>query len=428
MTPPLLRHAIRARVIRAALPLLLGAASLAPAAHAAGDSSPAEDATRATAPVRIGSPAWIALMDLPLRDHDALQLPAADVLTRWQRPDEGDRLRRAGMLAQLRIASGTRPPPDEGVRLATLWTEPMPRVPVDDLQEAWQAALQHGLSVTPRADDPSGGAYAARRIADVPGFWRMDEAGHVAVLAAVRNDAPVRLAPGEAEARASWDGPARTLDLRCRLMTKDRGIAPGATAPLYCVADAMPQGIDHWPDRWTWRTPRLVTDDEVEALAAALSSPLSTDYLGVLSRHAGCQAQDNCSDAQRAALAQAEQARLAARASEAVGWQRERQDVAQRNARLQLRNALLLAAAVIAGQVVFVMLARLTGSVVPSSVLVMGGAGAVAFWFWQAAGEASRDSFLPLVLAIFAAGALAGGACLCVAYSAVYRLFFAPPD
>ena len=428
MTRPSPRSAIRALTTWAAFAVLLGAACLAPAAHAAGRPFGADDATRAADPVRVGSPAWSDLLALPLRDHDALQLPAADVLARWQRPDEGDRLRRAAMLAQLRIARGAMPLPNDDARLATLWTEPMPRVPVDDLQEAWQAALQQGLSVTPRGDDPSGGAYVARSIPDVPGFWRMDEVGHVAVLAAVRNEAPVRLAPGEAEARASWDRPPRTLDLRCRLMTKERGIAPGATAPLYCVADAMPQGIDHWPDRWTWRAPRLVTDDELEGLAAALSSPVSTAALGVLSRDADCQAQDNCSDAQRAAIAQAEQARVAARVSEAARWQKERQDVAHRDARTQRRNALVLAAAAIAGQVVFVVLARLTGSIVPSSLLVMGGAGVISFWFWRAAQEASRDSFLPLVLALFAVGAIAGGACLCKVYSVVYRLFFAPPD
>ncbi|MFL6681716.1 MAG: hypothetical protein ACJ8IK_25485 [Burkholderiaceae bacterium] len=428
MTRPSPRSAIRALANWAAFAVLLGTACLAPAAHAAGHPSGAGDATRAAAPVRVGSPAWNDLLALPLLDHDALQLPAADVLARWQRPDESDRLRRAVMLAQLRIAGGAMPLPNDGAGLATLWTEPMPRVPVDDLYEAWQAALQRGLSVTPREDDPSGGAYAARRIPDVSGFWRMDEAGHVAVLAAVRNETPVRLAPGEAEARASWDRPPRALDLRCRLMTKERGIAPGASAPLYCVADAMPPGVDHWPDRWTWRPPRLVTDDELEGLAAALSSPVSTAALSVLSRDGGCQAQDNCSDAQRAALAQAEQARMAARASETTRWEKDSQDVAHRDARKRRRDVLVLAAAAIAGQVIFVVLARLTGSVVPSSLLVMGGACVVSFWFWRAAQEASRDSFLPLVLAIFAVGAIAGGACLCVVYSVVFRLFFAPRD
>ena len=95
-----------------------------------------------------------------------------------------------------------------------------------------------------------------------------------------------------------------------------------------------------------------------------------------------------------------------------------------RQARSERNKQLLLVAAIVAGQFVFVGLARATGGVGLPSLLVLGAGGGIAFWIFQGTTEASADKLTSLVMGLVALGVLAASLMLCVVYNAVYRRFF----
>ena len=199
-------RAVAGRARRLAAPWLAALACViaapAPAAGGAGG-----DDGRSTAPVAIGSPAWEALMDLPWRDRDALHLAVPALLCDWHQPELADRLQSAMLLAQLRMAAGLQPLPAETARVGGSWRPDDPPVDVDDLQEAWRVALVRGLDVTPaKTPPPPMGAREAGALPGLPGFWRVDDEGHVAVMARLDNRSPMRLSPGSSGARLTWRG------------------------------------------------------------------------------------------------------------------------------------------------------------------------------------------------------------------------------
>jgi hypothetical protein len=408
------------RILRALLATALSLGLAAPASAALLDGG-----LHAQAPVTPGSPAWTELMALPLRDHDALALPAADVLQAWKRPEDAGRLRRAMLLAQLRIATGAQPLPPEDARLGSLWSPAAPLPSVDALHDAWAAALQRGLEVAPAPQPPDAGAIEPRAVPGLPGWWRVDEAGHTRVLMTVTNRAPVRLAPGRSAVRVSWSGTTREVALRCVLQVPEQGLAPGRSGPLSCVADAVPAGVARPPDAWAWEPPALVTDDDLAALARLLAWPASTAGASLAARAADCVSQGNCSDAQHDAVREQAAAREEARRARDAAAAAERDAATLGEMRRTRWRRLGVLAGLVAGQFVFIRMARLTGSLWPATAVIMAASTGVSFWLAQAAREAGHESLAPLVLGMLAVAALGAGALLCAVYAAVYRGFFA---
>lgn len=84
-------------------------------------------------PVQVDSPAWKALMARPAADGEVTAFYAADLLDAWQRPTEGDQLRRALLGRHLRAGAGEAVAP--GV-LAAVWQAGSPS---PDELVAWHA-------------------------------------------------------------------------------------------------------------------------------------------------------------------------------------------------------------------------------------------------------------------------------------------------
>ena len=400
--------------------VLLGASALL---HSA--PSTADPAVRPEAPVGVTSPAWKTLMSEPLRDGDALAFGAADVLERWQKPEAASRLRRAMLLAQLQAAATPSALPPDSASVGSLWAASEPPPTLDRLQTALDAALQQGLRLSPRKEPPQApGSWVPEPIPDMPGFWRLPQTAGVLVAMDLRNQAPLSLVLERAEADVFWSGSTQPLQLRCALLQPKPRLAPQAVASLQCAGSALPPGVRGPPERWHWRPEWLRSDAALKAMASALADPGSRRFQTLARQMDDCRAQGNCSDAQSDLQQQQAEAKAQGARERAAADQAERQAEVVRQARAERNKALMLVAAIVAGQFVFVGLARATGGVGLPSLLVLGAGGGIAFWIFRTTQQTHGDSLTLLVMGFVSLGFLAASLMLCAVYAAVYRRFF----
>ncbi len=370
-------------------------------------------------------------MGQSVHDGDSMAFGAADLLELWRQPEGASRLRRALLITHLKAAVTPSAMPQEGAKLAAVWAASEPPPALDEIQTALEAALQQGLQLSPSAVPPQApGDWVPEAVPGMPGFWRLPKTGSVLVSMELRNKALLNLALANAELDATWNGqaqaPSQPLQLRCVLLQPQIQVAPQMKGLLNCVGAALPQGIRGPPDQWRWRPALLSSDASLKSLAAALANPRSRRFLSLAASMNDCQSQGNCSDAQHQhqqeqAAAKAQAAREAAAADQA-----QRQHAAVQEARTDRNKRLLLLAAIVLGQFVFIGVARATGSSVLPCVLVLGGSGGFSAWIVQSTTRTSADALSLTVMGMVALGVLGAGAVLCGVYATVYRRFFAP--
>lgn len=396
--------------MRALRLLLLGLACVAAAAG-----------PMAEAPVQPGSPAWQALAALPLREGSTLNHGAAELLVQWRRPDEADALRRRLLALHWQACGDPSVLPPPGETLERWLRSEAPAPSVDALADAWRRAMSACLRAEPIRERPPADHIALDPVAAVPGLWKPERHGYGLGMWRLTNTGSLALALQPLAVGLQWG--TTVVPARCGLTRREPLLAPGASADWACALDApLPPEASGQP-RWHWSPPSLVSEADRRAQAQRLQ-PQSTALSKLQLRHAGCESQGNCSEAQRRALAEAADAREQAASTAAAALQTAQQEQRLRERREQKLKTLGLIAALIGGQALFVLLARASGSLWPGRALVMAGAAWLSLLLLREAGESSRDSFAPLVLAMAGVGAIGAGLLLCAVYGFVYQRFF----
>lgn len=362
-------------------------------------------------PVPLAGPAWRALMAQPVQQDDTLAYHAAALAGTWGRPQEKHLL--LAQLLQLhgQALAGQALPASLGEVLGR------PSPPPQQLQAAWDAALQHAWR-DPAWDGealPAGAAAGATAWPGQAGFWRLPD-GRLAASPLVENRARLVLVlPGPLQLVLQAGGDAYTLD--CKLQRGGVRLLPGERARWWCTSrSAVPAGALAAAPQLLWSSRVPVAQAEIERWIEQLAGRAPASLAELTDLYALCRRFADCGQRPGATAPDPD---AWARAQEAARTRTER-SASSRDLRQRAAERWNTAALVVAAFGLYALVARALGRGW-ASVLSLPAVVALAWWM-AAQGGGDGWARMAAVIGFFLVAGI--GLVLVAAYHFLYRIVF----